>query len=240
MNSSQYIYAIVEAGIRIPSGMMGLAGAPVSTILQGELAAAISPIDPEESRPTVDNILRHATVVEGLRQLGQAVPVRFGTTLPDEDAVVRVLSQRYSALADDVNNLGDKVEFGINVLWDESQQRSAPIDQPGHGGASPGVRYLAARRAEHVREAALRDRARTLAHELDGSFRESSIDARLTVLPTARLPLRAAYLVDPARVPDFQATFERTRRTRHELSFLLSGPWPPYSFVGSGHVGVHQ
>lgn len=228
---------------------MGLGGAPVSVIRHRELAAAISHIDPDDARPTLENIVRHEAVVEGLRQLGPTLPVRFGTTLPDVPAVVRALSERYAALADDLNNFGDKVEFGLSVLWDVSQLRTAcavaaprrsPTAESDGCSVSPGLRYLEARRAEHAHDLALRERARTLAHDLDGWFRASSMDARLMVLPTARLAVRATYLVDPARVPQFQATFEMARRTRHELSFLLSGPWPPYSFVGSGRVGVSQ
>lgn len=233
MTSVQYIYAILEAGITAPSGPLGLGGAPVSLIRHKELAAATSRIDADESRPTLQNILRHAAVVETLRQQGAALPVRFGTALPDEDAVARTLSETYIRLADDVNHLGDKLEFGLSVLWDVSHPRSAP----GRYVGSPGTRYLKARQTEYAREVALHQRARTLADELDARFREISMDARRTVLPTTRLALRAAYLVDPARVPDFQMTFERTRRSRPELSFLLSGPWPPYSFVGPGHMG---
>jgi len=51
------------------------------------------------------------------------------------------------------------------------------------------------------------------------------------VLPTSHLALRAAYLLEPSRVGAFRGAFEEVRQARPYLRLLLSGPWPPYSFV---------
>jgi hypothetical protein len=58
-----------------------------------------------------------------------------------------------------------------------------------------------------------------------------ALDERRTIMPGPRIALRVAYLLLPAGVSDFQAAFDDARRTQPELRFLLSGPWPPYSFV---------
>lgn len=43
--------------------------------------------------------------------------------------------------------------------------------------------------------------------------------------------LRAAYLVERDRVPEVRDEVARLQHEHPELSLLLTGPWPPYSFV---------
>src|SRR5207248_4985702 len=91
--------------------------------------------------------------------------------------------------------------------------------------------YLQTRLAARRREAAMRERARALARELDGELSVHALDRRCSLLPTPRLAVRAAYLLEPGRVPAFQDAFAQLRRAHPDLRLLLSGPWPPYSFV---------
>ena len=234
MASACYVYAILARETPLPAGLRGFNGAAVSTVPYRALAAATSPLESEALRPTAENLWLHETIVEALRQQGPALPVRFRTVLADASAVADALAERYDVLAADLARLGDKVEFGLSVLWDP------PItpgeDQaPGSGAAVKaqglGARYLRARLAAHRREAAMRERARALAHELDRELSVHALERRCTLLPTPRLAVRAAYLVEPGRVPAFQDAFAQLDRAHPALRLLLSGPWPPYSFV---------
>ncbi len=54
-----------------------------------------------------------------------------------------------------------------------------------------------------------------------------------TFLPTLCLVLRTAYLLEAARAPAFDAL----RPAYPHLRFLLSGPWPPYTFVTPMETG---
>jgi hypothetical protein len=170
------------------------------------------------------------------------LPVRFGTVLPDADAVVGVLAKHSTILEAEMARLGDKVELGLTVLWSQSlegdeESGGGDNDTPAAGQVTQaqgaGARYLQARLAEHRREARAQMRARALARDLDTLLSPYVLEHRLAILSTPRLPVRASYLLDPARVQGFQETFEGLRRMHPDLRFLLSGPWPPYSFVKS-------
>jgi hypothetical protein len=85
--------------------------------------------------------------------------------------------------------------------------------------------------AEYRREAAVRARAKAIARDLDMRLGAHTLEHRCAIVPTPRLALRAAYLLDPTRIQAFREAFEESRRVFPDLRFLLSGPWPPYSFV---------
>jgi len=48
---------------------------------------------------------------------------------------------------------------------------------------------------------------------------------------TDKLILVAAHLVERAVVEQYRARVKTAREERPELHFLVSGPWPPYSFA---------
>jgi hypothetical protein len=55
-------------------------------------------------------------------------------------------------------------------------------------------------------------------------------EKRYERLQTPNLLLSAYYLVERVLAGDFRAAYERLRRARSDLKYLISGPWPPYSF----------
>ena len=234
MASARYVYAILARETPLPAGLRGFNGAVVSTVPYRALAAATSPLQNEVLRPTAENLWLHEAIVEALRPQGPALPVRFRTVLADATAVADELAERYDVLVADLDRLGDKVEFGLNVLWDPPITPGEDL-APGSGAAVKaqglGARYLRARLAAHRREAAMRERARALARELDRQLSVHALEHRCTLLPTPRLVVRTAYLLEPGRVPAFQDAFAQLRRAHPDLRLLLSGPWPPYTFV---------
>lgn len=247
MANACYVYAIVTREVCLPPSLAGFGGAPLFVVPYRALSAITSLIDPGELRLTTESVLQHEAVVEELRQIGPALPVRFGTVLADTDAVASVLAKRYAVLEADMTRLGNKVELGLSVLWDqpivnsvndeESHVDRAPVSWGVTEARGPGARYLQTRLAEYRREADARTRAKALARYLDEMLGPHTLEHRSSILSTPRLAVRAAYLLDPSRVQAFRETFEGLRRICPDFRFLLSGPWPPYSFVTRPETG---
>src|SRR5205814_7824975 len=58
------------------------------------------------------------------------------------------------------------------------------------------------------------------------------------VLASAQLVLSAAYLLPRTEVDSLRTAVEKIGRTRPDLTFICTGPWPPYSFaLVDGSVG---
>lgn len=248
----------LAAGARSPErgDLVGFEESPVRTFGDGDARAVASCLDGPRPAATPANARRHEAIVEALARRGPVLPVRFGTVLADAHTLARSLATRRDDLVADLARLGGKVEFGVLVLapaWSPADQPgdihitpganlgaahdhvsglSATTDAaPGPGGPGPGTAYLRARQAEHQREADAAAAARRLAAALDDTLGAHALESRFTAHPARRLLLRATYLVDPAATDRFRAAFGEVRRRHRELRCLLSGPWPPYSFV---------
>ena len=234
MSSPCYVYAIVSRDAPVPASGGG-GEAELALVPCRELAALTGPTDADGAPLTMENVLRHEAVVEAARRRGPALPVRFGTVFRDAEALASALAERYEPLAADLERLGDKVELSLTALWAGPHPGDAPAPAPREEGAlagrGAGARYLYARAAETRRDDAVRERAQAVARDVDRVLAALALETRVALLPTPRVAVRTAYLLDPAGVEPFRTAFEEMRRARGDLRLLLTGPWPPYSFV---------
>lgn len=240
-----YIYAIVAADAQPPQ-VVGVGG-PIFVVRSGALGAVVAyateaPLTEGRAgapTPSPRSLLRHEEIVEAICDEVPALPVRFGTTMPDGEAVTRALESRAETLLDDLRRLGGKVEMGVIALWNPAEQPATPAsaepDAPRKPDEAserrPGVSYLRQRQAHYQREEATRERAQRLGRELDAELAPHALLARRSVCPSERMALRDAYLLERAAIQAFERAFGEARRRHQEARLLLSGPWPPYSFV---------
>lgn len=228
MSSACYVYAIVGEDMQLPAADSGVNAAQLTIVPWRKLAAVTEQVTHQDSLVTMDAVLRHEAIVEAVRRKGPALPVRFGTVFRDATAVVRALAQRYEPLAADLDRLGDKVELTITALWASDQCNS---EIPTRNDQSAGFRYMQTRLAEVRRADQLKPRAQAIAEELDRVFGALALEQRSSLLPTRRTAVRTTYLLAPTQVCAFRAAFETVRETRKEVRVVLTGPWPPYTFV---------
>lgn len=234
MRSACCVYAIVGRNAALP------AHTPpdlpeLELVSWRELAAVTGRGDEDPARITMEAVVHHEAVVEAVRRAAPALPVRFGTVFRDATSIASALAERYEPLAADLERLGDKVEMSLTALWSTGPARELPADELPNdaipAGQGAGARYMYARAARLRREDAMKELARSVATELDQVMGALSLDRRVSLLPTPRLAVRASYLLHPAGVRAFRTAFDAGRATREELHVMLTGPWPPYSFV---------
>lgn len=139
-----------------------------------------------------------------------------------EDALWRH-EEIVEALMDDRDLL--PVRYGTRVA-DESEAARAVAPR------TPEL-HAALRRVSGAVELSLRVRAQEPGAEVDvSSLRPLARDAIVQPGRDEGELTRCAYLVDRGRVDALRAAVAGLQRAHPELGFLLTGPWPPYSFTG--------
>jgi hypothetical protein len=236
MGSAWYVYAIVGRETSLPVSGFSTGLAELTKVPCGKLAAVTQRVLAVESAPvTMEAVLHHEAVVETVRRQGPALPVRFGTVFRDASLVASALAERYAPLEAALHRLGDKVEMSLTALWSGAEagdaRSHAVREQQAVAEQSAGARYLYARAAELRDDETLKRRARIMAEELDQILGGFALERRTTLLPTPRIAVRIAFLLNPAELAAFQSAFETLRRVRSEMRVVLTGPWPPYTFV---------
>ena len=214
-----HLYAITES--TRPPDIGGIRGAPLRAVGRARLFAIVSERGEFGGQTTESDLWAHEAVAEALMDRGTVLPVRFGTVMPDDAAVLRALDARRRQLEAALERVRGAVELGIRAaIAGANGYDAGPDDAPGANG--PGTAYMRAR-LDRERQGS---RAAARIHEPLASLARAS-----TVRGSAQEPplIRAAYLVDRDRIEDFMARVEELDAL-DEAAIVCTGPWPPYSF----------
>lgn len=232
MSASLYLYAITPGTAPAP-GLLGLQDAVLFTVVAGALAAVVSAFSGRAPQLDAASAWRHESVVEAVCRDGVTLPMRFGTLAGDEQNVQRLLREREDEFVTALATVSGRVELGLRVLWRTPPDGAAAASVQQTASPTSGREYLMSRQAAERRTQALRDAAQKHAQAVCRHLAGLAADSSVQVRPAHGLLLSAAFLVDREAADEFVAAVERLEGSQDSLHFLCTGPWPPYSFVGS-------
>ncbi|MCA1695381.1 MAG: GvpL/GvpF family gas vesicle protein [Actinobacteria bacterium] len=217
-----YVYAVSEPLTDAPAGC-GLDDAPLRVVGTRSLAAVVSDRDSTPLHVQEDALWAHERVVEQLMLDRTVLPMRFGSTLPDDEAARALLTSRAEELRSALRRVSGAVELGVRVVWHAEATNG---DETATTGRGPGAQYLLTRACTYRR-------ADALAERLDRPLAKLSRERVQRVLPSPGLAISAAYLVDQAEVEAFSDQIATLEMDIDDASVTCTGPWPPYTFTGA-------
>ena len=181
----------------------------------------------------------HEAVVEHVARTATTIPLKLFTLFNTDERAVSHIAKLRPAIDRAVARVAGRQEWGIRVHLDEARARRVQRERAtkATAGVTSGTRFLMLKKQEQqaVREALARGRA-----DVEATFEalaRAADDARRRApdgVEGTRLVLDAAFLLPPRRVTAFRRTARAHagRLAAHGYTLTLSGPWPPYNFVG--------
>jgi Gas vesicle synthesis protein GvpL/GvpF len=245
-----YLYGIVRSKPRLED-VPGVDGtSPVFVVEEDGVGAIVSEVPLAEFGDTVlqqkleelpwleQKVRAHERVLEQAAQEAPVLPLRFGTVYLSLDPVRNLLTERREQLVSTLEELRGKREWGVKCVVDRERLLEA-IRESDEGVAElateaeskpAGAAYFARKRLERGLDAQAKELAARLAAE---AHERLTAVADRAVRDDGAL-LKGAYLVDRTREQAFRDVLQEAGAAyeRYGVRFELTGPWPPYSFVG--------
>ena len=238
MSQSQiYVYCIIKSTDEINENV---GGQRIYSIPWHQQAAVVTDVE----KPAGVNVhikesaFTHEKVVELLMDRFTVLPMRLLTLVADREHVVTLLQEHYADFRDNFARLVQKAEFGLKVLWPAEQIKerlSGNCNNNAETDISPAKLFMKQKYAAYQAEKAFREEAGKYIAVIDKFFSGIEVEKKLQTLPTEKLLLNAAYLVDKSKHHEVKPAFERLRGALSDLEFQFSGPWPPYNFIIMGN-----
>ncbi len=181
----------------------------------------------------------HEAVVEHVARAATTIPLKLFTLFNTEARALAHIDRLRPAIERAVQRVAGREEWGVRVHLDEVRARRLQRERVSRAtaGVTSGTRFLVVKKEtqQAVRETLARGR-----EDIDATFdslARAADDARRRppdAVDGTRLVLDAAFLVPPRRLPAFKraARARAAQLARHGYTLTLSGPWPPYNFVG--------
>ena len=222
----------------ISQGLVGIDGARPRLVDYGGVAAVVSPFAEARIAASTEHVKAHNRIVGAVLTKTTPLPFRFGTLASPERLEKYVESHR-GALAASLARVRGCVEMSVKIIWEVDEMRRESEAQQSQVGEAAwpaeeqgrGTAYLSAKRRALSGSEALRAKAEEITVWLASTLGEAVREAHVNVRPEETLVVRAAHLVERARLEDYRQRLEAARAERGAwLHFLTSGAWPPYSF----------
>jgi hypothetical protein len=237
-----YVYGAVRStelsGLDLDQ--LGEDGGTVRSIEKGDVAALVSQLD-DDTLEAASALRAHWRVLEEVAEATTVAPVRFGTVLADEGAVVEEFlepeGERLVALLAD---LAGKVQLSVRAFYDEDRLLAGIVE------GSPEIAQLRERLKGQSGAAGYYDQIRLgeLVSAQVESARAADTDLVLERLEplavevsteapgTAEMAVNAAFLVESGRVDEFSnAVGALAEEVGDRMRIRFVGPMPPYSFA---------
>jgi hypothetical protein len=222
-----YAYCLVE-GLKQLGSISGISSAPVRLLKVDDLSVLVSDYEGDAIPVTREHAMSHATVVQSILDQTTPLPCRFGT-LVSEQHLRSFLTTNKQAIADKLAHVRGCVEMNVKAIYPVPDLENVTDKQAPLG---PGTAFLEEKRRAlggDERFAAQRtDLSNLLSKHLNGLTRDEQISVRAS---DKGVLVAAAHLVKRPEIQQYREKMAAAREPRPELRFLISGPWPPYSFA---------
>jgi len=238
----KYVYCIIKTDPPRDFGPVGIGGRGdrVYTVHYKEFAAVVSNCPLIVFDPTRENALAHEHVNELVMKDFTVLPMSFGTVFRTENDIKEFLKGTYDALSDVLQKMDGKIEFGLKVNWDKDQvikeiesenEEIRRLKEEIQSNTSTST-YFSRMQLGRVVESALQAKADAYVSEIYEALRDAAIASRSNKPIGDKMIMNAAFLVDREKTKTFDDQIsEIAKKYESKLSFLYTGPWPPYNFV---------
>ena len=221
-------------------GIWGISGSSLYALSFKDISVAVS--DFSSSKFVVDKVMAidFARVIDQLSQKLTLLPVRFGTFLKSDEDILKLVTEHYDSFYNNLLEVWDKDEFGLKVIWDyekgsekikeESEKEEVKSDTY-FSKSTVHTNYLLEKIKKHKLEDALLRHVENLIVEISKYLAQINPECKFKKMVSKSLILDGVFLIEKDKKIEFVQAIEALKLQHDDLHLLLTGPWPPYSFV---------
>ena len=252
----RYLYCVAEAWEKVRLGEIGIESEEVYTLPYKDICAVVhncpaQPYKSDDQEVVRTWVMTHQKVVEAAwERWGVVLPLSFDTIVKGEtgDSVEQNLEtwleQEYQNLKMKMERVRGRAEYGVQVFWDlrlaaqdltETSPEIKKLDE--EIKTKPrGLAYMYRQKLENLIKKEMETKADECFKDFYLRIRKHADDVRVEKTKNAepgwQMILNLSCLVYRDKCKELGEELDSINRLKG-FSVRFSGPWPPYSFVGS-------
>jgi hypothetical protein len=224
-----YVYCLAEGVERLNKNPAGVSGAPVRIVeFDEDLSALVSVYRSDDFQVSRKNALAHHEVVRSISEQTTPLPTRFGTVVTIEQ-LRNYVSTHHEAIKAKLAHVRGRVEMNVRMIHTIA---AADTSQEAEHARGPGTAFLLEKRREILRGEAGAAQKGQLSAWLSEKLADLIKEEKISITPSETVILaRADHLIARENVQEYRIKMAKAIEERPEIRFMVSGPWPPYSFA---------
>ena len=242
------IYSILSTGERpekltsLLVGMKGIAGADINTVSFENISAIVCDINRIELVADQSNAIAYAGVIETLAHHFTLLPVRFGSVMESDAAIIHMLKKNYNDIQQNLLKVENKYEFGLKIFCESEKLKAELISKSEANVKTSALHateinnsvyrdWVNKKLKEHRLEELLVTYVDSVISEIKGNLDRLKAVNKFKKIVTETMIIDAVFLLDKERKDLLVETVGELQNQHAGLTFVLTGPWPPYNFV---------
>jgi len=242
------IYAILSGKINhgklttLLSGIKGIEGADLVAVSFDQISAVVSNIEKADLVANQINAFAFAHVIEILEEDYPLLPMRFGSIMKSAGSIQEMLEKNYPEFRNNLQKVENKSEFGLKIVCDteklktELKSKSDAVNEPSQKSVAESRdsvfrEYVNQKLKAHRLEEMLMGYIDSIIAEFTGFLIELDAVKKIKKMTTATTIIDAVFLLEKDKKAELILAIEAMQSKHTGLNFILTGPWPPYSFV---------
>ncbi len=237
-----YVYGIVPVDVRVNWGVYGVENREIRLVRCGAVAALVSDVGPSGPLGTPENLKSHRDILDSSITDLPVLPVRFGSVLASEHAVVEeLLEPRHDEFVAALEELDGRAEYLVEGRYIEQaileeilsqDRRAARLRRQIRGVGADAILDL------RIEPGGLISNSIGAKREEDTrlllSAMEDHSEASFVREPTQELDaVHVAFLLDVSKADELErVTGDLVSRWEGRVELRVLGPMAPYDFVG--------
>lgn len=237
-----YLYAIAgqfDSSLDSPSGIENQG---VYQINLGSSAPVLSTLlTTSEVSLSKEAIYQHENIVEFFMNYGTVLPVRFNTLFNNKEELINTLNRYRLEIETNLLKVSGCIEMGVKALAKEGNEGNEKKSNTKSSlnnvqniqvESSKAKKYILDKFSSHKEAFYLQEKYKAQAKVIYSLLKEfAKQGAMFPVAANSYMILNSVFLVPKESITNFKEKFHKIKADHKEFAFLLSGPWPPYSFV---------
>ena len=218
----------------------GLEGEDIFCLSLDEIVAVVSNINNVNISSDKFGAIEYAGLIEIISQQFTLLPMRYGSVMESSDVVTKMLERNYQEILQNLIRIENKFEFGLKILCDSEKLKSELRDKsqtlvpdnqnPDHQN-SVYRDWVNKKLIEHRLEEQVLSYVDSLITQITETLAGLNTIHKFKKMASESILIDSVFLLDKVLKKDLVAKIEFFQNQYPELNFVLTGPWPPYSFV---------
>ncbi|MGC8658855.1 MAG: GvpL/GvpF family gas vesicle protein [Desulfomonilaceae bacterium] len=190
--------------------------------------------------------VKHQEAVKKIADLSPILPTQFGVLFSSRDSLAKFIETNHPEISEFLAVASDKVEWAVKVYWENSQTKKKLAETEFAdrfkqlSTLSEGARYFKEKQLNAEITKRISEHIKTIIIYVSKELSEVSHSSkkRKIVIDDStgegqQLIANWAFLIDRSQFEKFALLVENfnSKLLGEGISFRISGPWPPYSFV---------
>ena len=222
--------------------MKGLEGQELHAVSCEEIIAIVSNVDNTNIISERSGAIEYAGIIEHLSQYYAVLPMRYGSIMASSDDVYSMISRNHAEIHQNLMFVENKFEFGLKILcdfsklkseiWDNSHlQKQLPDKQIPASQNSVYRNWVDKKLLEHRLEELVITYVDSIIEKITNTLDELNSIQNFKKMVTESILVDSVFLLDKELKSNLAAKIGSLQNQFPSLNFVLTGPWPPYSFV---------